>query len=174
MARRLRALPAKMWAWPTAVRWRSAWRHIQACHFGYAGVYGASDACGGVPFAAPKSNALYKAYETAKKDALEMLDEQVPLVIRNAHDERAAHYGECQCRRTGQADQDIGYLPDSLQEPALLCAHGQGAAKPLAEAAGTDPEAWRFLSPGRLAAPFVSSAGRSLDRRAYPASGCRI
>ena len=34
--------------------------------------------------AAPKSNALYKAYETAKKDALEMLDEPVPLVIRNA------------------------------------------------------------------------------------------
>ena len=32
--------------------------------------------------AAPKSNALYKAYETAKKDALEMLDEPVPLVIR--------------------------------------------------------------------------------------------
>ena len=33
---------------------------------------------------APKSNALYAAYETAKKDALTMLSEPVPLVIRNA------------------------------------------------------------------------------------------
>lgn len=33
---------------------------------------------------APKSNALYTAYESAKKDALEMLSEPVPLVIRNA------------------------------------------------------------------------------------------
>lgn len=33
---------------------------------------------------APKSNALYLAYEGAKKDALTMLAEPVPLVIRNA------------------------------------------------------------------------------------------
>lgn len=33
---------------------------------------------------APKSNALYRAYETAKKDALAQLAEPVPLVIRNA------------------------------------------------------------------------------------------
>lgn len=33
---------------------------------------------------APKSNALYMAYESAKKDALEMLSEPVPAVIRNA------------------------------------------------------------------------------------------
>ena len=33
---------------------------------------------------APKSNALYMAYEAAKKDALTMLSEPVPLVIRNA------------------------------------------------------------------------------------------
>ena len=33
---------------------------------------------------APKSNALYIAYGMAKKDALEMLSEPVPLVIRNA------------------------------------------------------------------------------------------
>ena len=32
----------------------------------------------------PKSNALYTAYESAKKDALAMLAEPVPLVIRNA------------------------------------------------------------------------------------------
>lgn len=33
---------------------------------------------------APRSNALYTAYETAKKDALSMLSEPVPLQIRNA------------------------------------------------------------------------------------------
>ncbi len=33
---------------------------------------------------APKSNAMYMAYESAKSDALNMLDEPVPLVIRNA------------------------------------------------------------------------------------------
>lgn len=33
---------------------------------------------------APKSNALYKAYEAAKKDALESLTEPVPLHLRNA------------------------------------------------------------------------------------------
>ena len=33
---------------------------------------------------APKSNALYTAYESAKKDALTMLAEPVPLIIRNA------------------------------------------------------------------------------------------
>ena len=33
---------------------------------------------------APKSNALYLAYETAKRDALTQLAEPVPLVIRNA------------------------------------------------------------------------------------------
>ena len=33
---------------------------------------------------APKSNALYVAYETAKKDAAEQIAEPVPLQIRNA------------------------------------------------------------------------------------------
>ena len=33
---------------------------------------------------APRSNAVYTAYEAAKRDALTMLDEPVPLVIRNA------------------------------------------------------------------------------------------
>lgn len=33
---------------------------------------------------APRSNSIYMAYESAKKDALNMLSEPVPLVIRNA------------------------------------------------------------------------------------------
>lgn len=45
---------------------------------------------------APRSNALYRAYETAKADALSRLSEPVPLVIRNAPTRLMGdlHYGE--------------------------------------------------------------------------------
>lgn len=45
---------------------------------------------------APRSNALYRAYETAKADALNSLSEPVPLVIRNAPTSlmEELHYGE--------------------------------------------------------------------------------
>ena len=45
---------------------------------------------------APKSNALYTAYEEAKKDAVKQLAEPVPLVIRNAPTAlmKELHYGE--------------------------------------------------------------------------------
>ncbi len=45
---------------------------------------------------APKSNALYKAYEMAKKDANERMAEPVPLHIRNAPTKlmKQLHYGE--------------------------------------------------------------------------------
>ena len=45
---------------------------------------------------APKSNALYMAYENAKKDALTQLSEPVPMVIRNAPTElmKDLHYGK--------------------------------------------------------------------------------
>lgn len=45
---------------------------------------------------APKSNACYVAYESAKKDAKRMLAEPVPIVIRNAPTKlmRDLHYGE--------------------------------------------------------------------------------
>lgn len=45
---------------------------------------------------APRSNALYRAYETAKADALTRLSEPVPLVIRNAPTGlmEELHYGE--------------------------------------------------------------------------------
>lgn len=45
---------------------------------------------------APKSNSLYTAYEAAKKDALKMLADPVPLQIRNAPTKLMAdlHYGE--------------------------------------------------------------------------------
>ena len=43
-----------------------------------------------------KSNALYMAYESAKKDALDTLGEPVPLQIRNAPTKlmKELHYGE--------------------------------------------------------------------------------
>lgn len=45
---------------------------------------------------APKSNALYVAYERAREDALHMLNEPVPLQIRNGVTElmRELHYGD--------------------------------------------------------------------------------
>ena len=45
---------------------------------------------------APKSNALYMAYESAKKDALTQLSEPVPMVIHNAPTElmKDLHYGK--------------------------------------------------------------------------------
>lgn len=45
---------------------------------------------------APKSNALYTAYEKAKKDALEQIAEPVPLHLRNAPTKlmKELHYGE--------------------------------------------------------------------------------
>ena len=46
--------------------------------------------------AAPKSNALYMAYEAAKRDALSQLAEPVPLQLRNAPTSlmKELHYGE--------------------------------------------------------------------------------
>ena len=45
---------------------------------------------------APRSNALYKAYEKAKRDALDTLAEPVPLILRNAPTGlmKELHYGE--------------------------------------------------------------------------------
>ncbi|MEO0092143.1 MAG: replication-associated recombination protein A [candidate division WOR-3 bacterium] len=42
---------------------------------------------------APKSNAIYKAYELAKKDALESLSEPVPLHLRNPVTPLMRHFG---------------------------------------------------------------------------------
>ena len=67
---------------------------------------------------APKSNALYVAYETAKKDALTQLDEPVPLVIRNGVTKlmQEIGYGEGY-QYAHDADEkltDMQCLPDSL------------------------------------------------------------
>ncbi len=67
---------------------------------------------------APKSNALYMAYETAKQDAVRQLSEPVPLHIRNGVTSlmRQVGYGEGYQYAHDSADKltDMRCLPDSL------------------------------------------------------------
>ena len=67
---------------------------------------------------APKSNAMYVAYETAKKDALAQLAEPVPLVIRNAPTKlmQELRYGEGYqyAHDTKEKMARMKCLPDSL------------------------------------------------------------
>ena len=67
---------------------------------------------------APKSNALYMAYEAAKKDALTMLAEPVPLVIRNAPTRlmKELDYGKgyVYAHDTEEKLSSMQCLPDSL------------------------------------------------------------
>ena len=68
---------------------------------------------------APKSNALYMAYESAKSDALKQLAEPVPLVIRNAPTRlmKELGYGEGYKYAHNMKDKlaDMQCLPDSLE-----------------------------------------------------------
>ena len=68
---------------------------------------------------APKSNALYVAYESAKKDALTQLSEPVPLVIRNAPTRlmKELDYGKGYQYAHDTADKltNMQCLPDSLE-----------------------------------------------------------
>lgn len=69
---------------------------------------------------APRSNALYKAYEEAKADALTMLAEPVPLVIRNAPTSLMSelHYGEgyVYAHNTEEKMARMTCLPESLKD----------------------------------------------------------
>ena len=69
---------------------------------------------------APKSNALYVAYESAKKDALTMLAEPVPLVIRNAPTRlmKELGYGDGYQYAHNSDDKltDMQCLPDALKD----------------------------------------------------------
>ena len=69
--------------------------------------------------AAPKSNALYTAYEKAKKDALSTLAEPVPLVIRNAPTNlmRELNYGKGYqyAHDFDEGLTDMQCLPDALE-----------------------------------------------------------
>ena len=67
---------------------------------------------------APKSNALYMAYEHAKRDAAKMLAEPVPLIIRNAPTKlmQELNYGKGYQYAHDTADKltNMQCLPDSL------------------------------------------------------------
>lgn len=79
---------------------------------------------------APKSNALYTAYEQAKKDALEQLSEPVPLVIRNAPTKlmKELSYGKGYqyAHDTKEKLTDMQCLPDSLAGRVYYVPTGQG------------------------------------------------
>ena len=86
---------------------------------------------------APKSNALYKAYEHAKKDALTQLSEPVPLHIRNAVTSLMAEvgYGKGYQYAHDTADKltDMRCLPDSLLGTEYYQPTDQGLEKKYAE-----------------------------------------
>ena len=69
---------------------------------------------------APRSNAVYRAYETAKEDALTQLSEPVPLVIRNAPTQlmEELHYGEgyIYAHDTEEKIARMTCLPESLKD----------------------------------------------------------
>lgn len=69
---------------------------------------------------APKSSALYTAYESAKKDALTMLAEPVPLIIRNAPTRlmKELNYGKGYRYAHDYEEKltDMQCLPDSLKD----------------------------------------------------------
>ena len=79
---------------------------------------------------APKSNALYMAYESAKKDALSQLSEPVPLHIRNGVTGlmRQAGYGKGYqyAHDTEEKLTDMRCLPDSLLGRAYYQPTDQG------------------------------------------------
>ena len=79
---------------------------------------------------APKSNALYMAYETAKKDALTRLSEPVPLHIRNGVTGlmREVGYGRDYqyAHDTEEKLTDMRCLPDSLLGREYYRPTGQG------------------------------------------------
>ena len=79
---------------------------------------------------APKSNALYVAYEAAKKDALTQLSEPVPLVIRNAPTRlmQELDYGKGYqyAHDTAAKLTDMQCLPDSLEGRAYYRPTEQG------------------------------------------------
>jgi putative ATPase len=68
---------------------------------------------------APKSNALYMAYNAAKSDALDTVAEPVPLVIRNAPTklmkDEGYGAGYQYAHNTEEKLTDMQCLPDALQ-----------------------------------------------------------
>ena len=79
---------------------------------------------------APKSNSLYVAYEKAKKDALERIDEGVPLHLRNAPTKlmRDLNYGKgyIYAHDTKEKLTTMQCLPDSLKNQVYYIPNRDG------------------------------------------------
>lgn len=105
---------------------------------------------------APKSNSLYRAYETAKKDALQHLSEPVPLQIRNGVTGlmRDIGYGEGYqyAHDTDEKLTDMQCLPDSVADRVYYEPTGQGVEQRFKERL-EQIKAWRKA---RAAAPGAS------------------
>lgn len=80
---------------------------------------------------APRSNAVYRAYETAKTDALAQLAEPVPLNIRNAPTGlmEELHYGEgyTYAHDTAEKIARMTCLPESLKDKRYYLPTEEGA-----------------------------------------------
>lgn len=80
---------------------------------------------------APRSNALYRAYETAKADALTQLSEPVPLMIRNAPTRLMddLHYGKgyIYAHDTEEKMARMTCLPESLKDRRYYLPTEEGA-----------------------------------------------
>ena len=86
---------------------------------------------------APKSNALYMAYETARKDALKQISDPVPLNIRNGVTQlmRNEGYGAGYqyAHDTAEKLTDMQCLPDSLEGTEYYVPTDQGVEAKYAE-----------------------------------------
>lgn len=89
---------------------------------------------------APKSNALYAAYENCKEDAVKMLAEPVPLQIRNAPTRlmEELHYGEgyIYAHNTEEKVTAMRCLPDSLKDKRYYIPTGEGKEAEVKEKLG--------------------------------------
>lgn len=81
----------------------------------------------------PRSNAVYRAYETAKVDALTRLAEPVPLVIRNAPTRLMSdlHYGDgyIYAHDTEEKQARMTCLPESLKDRRYYLPSEEGSEK---------------------------------------------
>ena len=86
---------------------------------------------------APKSNALYRACEAAKKDIHDFPAEPVPLQIRNAPTKlmEALHYGKgyCYAHDTEEKLTRMKCLPDTLQNRRYYIPTAEGEEKETGE-----------------------------------------
>ena len=118
--------------------WQLAGSAYDACH--YIGMPECTDALAEAVIymsVAPKSNAVDVAYAMARQDALQMLDEPVPLVIRNAPTKLMKDLGYGDGYQYAHDTEDkltnMQCLPDSLKDKEYYQPTKQGLERQVAE-----------------------------------------